>query len=1420
MSFLSDLYDRLKKETGNVARNDFGVGVGGNGAVGRAVGNAFTQHINQPLQQHFSQPVGNAFSNLSSGIVRRNQAFGQQQIQNTNNIRNDLFNNPNPYIRKPIRFVADTATALGHTGINNLLGTQSAGGDLHPTHTPQQFMNNYNQGGNDRIGSRIGSIAGQFAGAINPVTAGIQGGTQLSNIVENRALTPAQKLAQGSAAVGLSLANAGAGKLLGEGKILGGLISDTKAQPFIDALDKSKLGKLAYYSGEKGLTGGAYNAVNALAQGGNKQDIKNAFKSGALFSAGANAIASPKLTGGATKEFLGNISNAIEGERYRTSLSQVASKVAGITNKNEIAKILEGNSDTRKLLNSGAKNSLLERLSRYDKPTNVFGELDSIINPKPLVIHNYQEPGTRGGFVMNPLAGNTIDPKILNSEQVNPQLLSGETPLLLDQGKPNTVKQTKQIFKKTGQVQDFINELKSNDKPLIFSDKYGQANVLSPKILNDKEVSIPISLPSPQIENKPSVSKIINNKRGFIQDGSTRLAPYGLANVTDRAGNIVPSDVQKAIQVAISAGKDKSSPALHNQTPVRNIEDVFGKDAQTIKNYLPGRAAKNETAKVDWVDSQIKGFKDTFKQLGIKAHSKEDQLAQEYAEKNVSLDELKQRLPKTWQNVKKAADISRAKYDQYLGQINEQLTKYGYAPIPKRKDYVTHLGEISKFGDLNGLLTNTDKNKLPTAMSGIHLNTKPGKTFFKFGQARLGNAHRSSLIDSLDAYIPSAGQQIFHTDTAQSARAFQKALDAQVEKNPNTKALSNFNSWSNDYVNHLTGKGSDLDRSFEKFTGRSAPKIVDWFRRRTSANMVGANISSALTNFIPLTQSLATTSKSAAAKGLLTAAQAPFEKNPDIIDGVTSDFLKRRFGGDTKISSTLGQKAMNGANWVFGAVDKLVGKSIVSGKYYEGLQKGLSKDSAMKVADDYAARIMADRSFGQTPTLYNSKTLGLLTQFQLEVNNQLSFLGKDIPKMTEGNKLKLASTLGQVAIYGYIFDNIFEKATGRRPAIDPIGIAQSTYSDYKNNKKGLSKNLAENVANQLPYASTITGGGRIPLSAGIPNPFAVMNGDSTWKKEIKKPTYYILPPTGGGQLKKTIEGGLAVKNGYSQTDSGKVRFPVARTTGNAIKDTLFGQYASPEAQQYFKQGNKPLSANQSAMFKQLGGTDYYNQVMNDRKTNASAKAELASLQTNKGKTASKNVNGLTQLSNGKYAAKVGNQYKTFDTPEKAQIAVATDKLQKSDKNFMDLGDTVLRKAPDGTVKPQSKIDYNHDLNKAKMISYKKSKNIDSWMSAADDQFQILQTKLNDPNVDELDKITLQNELDTLVSDAAKYQNYGGFTKPKKGKKAKQVAIGSLSKVDLSTIINKPQIARIKAPKVHKIARSAPKIIKPSLGRFV
>lgn len=141
---------------------------------------------------------------------------------------------------------------------------------------------------------------------------------------------------------------------------------------------------------------------------------------------------------------------------------------------------------------------------------------------------------------------------------------------------------------------------------------------------------------------------------------------------------------------------------------------------------------------------------------------------------------------------------------------------------------------------------------------------------------------------------------------------------------------------------------------------------------------------------------------------------------------------------------------------------------------------------------------------------------------------------------------------------------------------------------------------------------------------------------------------------------------------------------------------------------------------------------------------------------------------IRQGATGKFYAKLDGKITSFDTKEKADVAVAKDKFAKSDKNFEIVGETVFRKSATGEVSTTPKVKYDTDLTWAELTKHKNADNLGAWMTSAEKQLQNLDKQLQDPNVDELDRIKLENSAQGLIEDMMKYDGYAGFTKGKSG----------------------------------------------------
>lgn len=700
-------------------------------------------------------------------------------------------------------------------------------------------------------------------------------------------------------------------------------------------------------------------------------------------------------------------------------------------------------------------------------------------------------------------------------------------------------------------------------------------------------------------EPKPTLKPMTSQPaRQFADEGDTLAQRQSAATKEEKLNPFLENSAD---------WKNKWTPALKRETMERNFDDIMGKDAPAMKKTYLEPIKNAETDRTHFLNAN----RDEVRGLNIKYKSKEDKLVQMYGEKKITLNELKSQT-NDWKKVIKATEVMRNKYDDLFDTLNKALVDNGYDAIPKRKDYFPHYEEIDNmFTKLGFDIKNFE---LPTEIIGRTQNFKPGKNYFAHLMPRKGDKTDFGFTEGFDRYIEGASRVIHHTKNIKNLRKLENEIRAKYSDETH---LGSFVTDLQDLTNNLAGKQSAVDRGIESALGRGVYSTLDAGRRKVSLNMIGYNLASALTNFIPVTHALATTNKKAFAEGMYDAIANVFKNDGFVKE---SKFLTRRYGSDSLAKGKFDKVIDNSMVFMRG-FDRFSSNIIVRSKYQEGINKGLSHEKAMEIADDWAAKMMADRSLGQMPTYFNSKSLGPIMQFQLEVNNQLSFLLKDIPRSM--NKAKTASALAQVAVYGYLLNEGYEEVFGRRVALDPIYLIAKVVEDFTNPELSKGRavgNTVRETLKQLPFTSFVEGG-RIPLNAALPSPSNIINSDFNVKtigKELLKPAFYLATPTAGGQVKKTYEGLTAMgKNPlssqemtgvYQKNPKGEsyLKYPIEDNLINQLKVPVFGKYSTPETEEYYGNNRRPLSPLQT---KELESADkagantskLYNNMQIDRR---------------------------------------------------------------------------------------------------------------------------------------------------------------------------------------------------------------------------
>ena len=650
---------------------------------------------------------------------------------------------------------------------------------------------------------------------------------------------------------------------------------------------------------------------------------------------------------------------------------------------------------------------------------------------------------------------------------------------------------------------------------------------------------------------------------------------------------------------------------------------------------------------------------------------------QEFEKQNPNLDLGK---------VRAAVKVFHEVYDKLFQDMNRVRIENGYEPVNYLQGYFPHFQEneeggsiLQKFARAAGI--EGDVSPLPATINGLTANFKPGIRYMANIQNRLGYATAYDALQGFDRYIEVATDVIFHTADIQRLRALatqiryrasdeglKQRIDAIMMNpflNPDeaneqvtnlTKegryGLSNFVDELDEYTNLLAGKKSRLDRGMEKTFGRRFYNVMKKFESRVGANMVAANVGSALTNFIPITQAWSQVSTTDVLRGMWDTL-----KNYKTADGLdsASTFINNRSGYGRLAMSTM-DKVSAGAGWLMESVDTFTTGSVVRARYYQNLRRGMSETSAMQEADQFASGVMADRSKGSTPTLYSARNplVKLFTQFQLEVNNELSWIFKDMAREERKKGVAaLAKAMFKFLIGAWIYNEFYESIVGRRPALDPldiindtvgdftgyhipnmvlagIGAAKGEKIDFTTEKQTTDKAIAGvwgRVLSEAPstQALTILGldeamgieidNGRIAVASALPDigklrkaiwasneDMAPAKKAKTITDELIKPGLYLATPFGGGQIRKAYQGATAAARGGSYTVDNEGRdilqYPVyndnpadrAKSWAQAL---LFGKTATEEAQSWVESGFKSLSAKETAAYQGMteGGAD-------------------------------------------------------------------------------------------------------------------------------------------------------------------------------------------------------------------------------------
>lgn len=707
--------------------------------------------------------------------------------------------------------------------------------------------------------------------------------------------------------------------------------------------------------------------------------------------------------------------------------------------------------------------------------------------------------------------------------------------------------------------------------------------------------------------------------------------------------------------------KDKRIPGAYSrETMERNSYDIFGKEnrqyAETLNEQYFTPVHKAVADRTQYINT----VKDRIAKLNLSKHESalvqmmlegENGAAADYiAAKKIKVTS------KLQERVANGVAEFRAIYDDMYNKLCDTLIANGmWDSVPGYlKDYAPHFTvdkpdtKLARVLYKFGIKPDSTLN-LPTPIAGITDDRNPGKKWFGNLLHRNGELTEFDAVAGFDRYVETAGDVIYLTDSIQNLRTLEDAIRYRLsddgtrqkineirkdrtldplerhqqtqdvyDKNvDDTKKLldqkhagmGGYVANLHEYINNLAGKKARADRGWEEMLGRQMYNVAKNVEGRVAANMIALNPGSWITNFIPLTQAAGEVST----PNLLRAAYDTV-KSAIRDDGFTdgSVFLTNR-EGTQMLDRTLTRKVSDLAGMPMEAIDHFTANIVTRGKYLQNIADGMTVNQAFENADAFASNLMADRSKGAQPTAFNAVNpiRKMFTMFQLEVNNQLSYLAKDLPRAKQ-NKAALAWSYTKIFAGAYLFNQVYHQLTGRDSALDPIGMIADAFGfdplddDDKDKKKksgvDIALDLGENVAEQIPFVGGLLGGGRVPISSAFPD-FGKLkeeyeNGYDNKRialdaaKSAANSAAYLLLPFGGGAVKKALEGAATVYAGgsYSLDKNGEkiLQFPqYGQSPRDWAQAMLFGKSSLKTAQEWADDDYNSLNADETKVFEEL-----------------------------------------------------------------------------------------------------------------------------------------------------------------------------------------------------------------------------------------
>lgn len=581
------------------------------------------------------------------------------------------------------------------------------------------------------------------------------------------------------------------------------------------------------------------------------------------------------------------------------------------------------------------------------------------------------------------------------------------------------------------------------------------------------------------------------------------------------------------------------------------------------------------------------------------------------------------------QNAKDLAKFSRDIYDDLLERMNKERALLGVEPIPKRKDYVTHLNELNVLSELFGGMERVTVNKRISKLKGQFLDADPKLTdtaafqrakrqvegltglaqyvdakqpIFNFAKKRLAEYESDpSIIRSLAAYMPSATRYIHQAQNVAKNKAFKDVLPANASQFARL--------WNSEQV---------AGRSPALFLSPQGKRAVSALRGTLGANTILGNMATTIMQLTSWPQVIAHAGLRNTIQGLgvrigsyLSDGVGKFQtsrtkalRNLDVDIGLGDSFIDQLFIKVGKFDSAREGAAKSRAaidvgrelaKWIMETADQFTVGASYEAFYIKAIKDGVVPEEAALYADIMTGKTQANYFKEALPPFLNTTEGKVIGQFGTFGMNQWEFFKRDFGrdfKLNEQSPKSVRTFFNQFLKFltaAYFVDMIAEETFGRQPydlkqLIDEIVLSvqgESTLLDVADTAR-------DTATGYIPFLSSVKFGSMPPvLEIGSDTITAIFADGKRREKAARtfrdKWAFNILMPYGGNQLRKSLQGIEAITpeidipfvRDVTKTPSGKEKFNVQGTL-EKFKAVLFNPYSTEAARDFFNQRDQRL----------------------------------------------------------------------------------------------------------------------------------------------------------------------------------------------------------------------------------------------------